>query len=114
MVFMEKELTILLIKDDLTNYKLVMGLENLGLVPEQYFLHASEVVLAMMGIKEEKDKDEGYALYEKMKKETLRYNLANNPKKLDEIANKIYGELESYRLLQTTKQRKKQALKQSF
>ena len=47
----EKELIISLIKDDLTNIRLVHGLESLGLNSGDYYLHLSETIFKLVGIK---------------------------------------------------------------
>jgi len=46
----EKELILSLIKDDLTNIRLVHGLDLLGLDSGNYYLHLSETIFKLIGI----------------------------------------------------------------
>ncbi len=46
----QKELVISLIKDDLTNIRLVHGLDILGLDSGNYYLHLSETIFKLIGI----------------------------------------------------------------
>lgn len=89
----EKQLIINLIKDDLTNHRLVMGLHALGLITETYGLQASETIFNYMDIPSERAYEANYARYETLKDEILEYNLVHEPRKVDEIAGKIYKEL---------------------
>ncbi len=49
-----KKLILSLIKDDLINSKLNIGLANLGLQPELYLLNLSDTIFVIMGIEDNK------------------------------------------------------------
>lgn len=45
----EKGIIVRLIRDDLVSYKLLSGIERLGLEPGTYYLHLGETILLLMG-----------------------------------------------------------------
>ena len=95
----EKELITGLIKDDLTNIRLVKGLEALGLDSGRYYLRLSEIVFLIMGIS-----DEGF--YEKYLQKcntVMRIDIFEHPGKLDELTLKLYTILLRKSKLQTIK-----------
>ncbi len=51
----QKEIIIRLLKDHLIHTKLLKGLENLGLIADDYYLHLSDTIFKMIGIGNEKE-----------------------------------------------------------
>jgi len=45
-----KEVIICLIKDDITNARLISGLQALGITADNYILHTSDVIFELSGI----------------------------------------------------------------
>ena len=67
----KKQLLLSLIRDDLINHRLVMGLNKLGLVSELYLLNAGDTVFKLMNIKEKIGQEYHFAWYMNMKDEVL-------------------------------------------
>lgn len=88
-----KKLILSLIKDDLINSKLNIGLANLGLQPDLYLLGISETVFALMGIK---DDERGEALFEhylELRQKVEAIDLTKSYEFLDSLALEIYNDL---------------------
>jgi hypothetical protein len=96
----EKELLIALIKDDLINHRLVMGLEKLGLVADQYMINVSDTIFKYMGIKEVIGDEKEYAHYEKLKTQVMRLDLKRDYLILNGMAEMLYIELYSIKQMQ--------------
>ena len=82
----KKELIISLIKDDLTNIRLISGLETLGLDSGKYYLSLSEIIFSIMGISDENI----YKKYLKMSNAVMRIDIFEHPKKLNEQKRSVF------------------------
>lgn len=91
----EKELLIALIKDDLINHRLVMGLNRLGLVNELYFIDAGNTVFKLMGIEEKIGHEIHFARYMNLKDKVLKLDFEKHNQRFEVngMAEKIYREL---------------------
>ena len=88
-----KKLILSLIKDDLINSKLNIGLAKLGLQPELYLLGLSDTVFMLLGIK---DNERGEALFEhylELRQKVEAIDLTKSYEALDSLAFAIYNEL---------------------
>ncbi|MCA6435998.1 MAG: hypothetical protein IM600_17115 [Bacteroidetes bacterium] len=88
-----KKLILSLIKDDLINSKLNIGLINLGLQPELYLLGISETVFALMGIKDDEKGEELFEHYLELRQKVEGINFAQSYDSLDDLAVEIYNDL---------------------
>lgn len=86
----EKELLISLIKDDLINVRLVVGLDTVGLDSSNYFLHLSQTIFRLMGFKEDKRDNKLYDKYIRWSKKVLKIDINQEYEKLDAMALEIY------------------------
>lgn len=87
----KKNLIISLIKDDLTNIRLVYGLDVLGLDSGNYYLHLSETIFKLVGIlTDDADFFEGY-----MDECRTVYNIDifKHPELLNSLALSLYNKL---------------------
>lgn len=94
----KRELILSLIKDDLTNLKLVYSLNALGLAADHYTLHAGSTVINLMkinatGLQWENIHD-GYL--ERTRK-VAQIDIQESPLLLDALAKEIYGYLKAQR-----------------
>jgi hypothetical protein len=88
-----KKLILSLIKDDLINSKLTIGLDKLGLQSELYLLGLSDTVFVLMGIK---DNERGEALFEhylELRQKVEAIDLTKSYEFLDGLALDIYNDL---------------------
>jgi hypothetical protein len=88
-----KNLILSLIKDDLINSKLNIGLANLGLEPELYLLRLSDTVFILLGIK---NNERGEALFEhylELRQKVEGIDLVKSYEVLDGLALEIYNVL---------------------
>ena len=89
----KKALVISLIKDNLINTKLVIGLNELGLDAGHFHLSLADIVIDLMDAKMNDDKFEAYLdLYE----EVTGIDIAQDPKLLDDLTEEIYNHLSRY------------------
>ena len=92
----KRELILSLIKDDLTNLKLVYSLNALGLVADHYTLHTGSTVINLMEINASGLQweyiHEGYL--ERTRKVT-QIDIQETPALLDALAEEIYGYLKT-------------------
>lgn len=94
----KKNLILSLIKDDLTNLKLVYSLNALGLAADNYTLHAGSTIINLMkinasGLQWEHIHD-GYL--ERTRKVT-QIDIQESPMLLDALAKEIYAYLKAQR-----------------
>lgn len=90
----DKNLIISLIKDDLTNNKLVSGLNNLGLSAGDYHLQLSETILTMIGLDTEDDSIHDLYFQLTQQSESLDLsNISTREQQLNSMAQSIYSEL---------------------
>ena len=93
-VMLDNNLIISLIKDDLTNNKLVSGLTDLGLCAGDYHLQLSETILTMIGLDTEDDSI--HDLYFQLTQQSESLDLSNigtREEQLNKMAQSIYSEL---------------------
>lgn len=88
-----KKLILSLIKDDLINSKLTIGLDKLGLQTELYLLGLSDTVFALMGIKDNKRGEELFEHYLELRQKVEEIDLIKSYYSLDGLALEIYNEL---------------------
>lgn len=93
----EKELILSLIKDDLVNNKLLIGLDALGLRAADYYLNIGDVIFSLMGFPENNDSDRVYELYLELTKRARFLNLSETQNQLGQLAQEIYAELMVHR-----------------
>lgn len=90
----DKKLLLLLIRDDLINFKLVSGLNKLGLDADIYHIYLGETVFNFMGFQEG---DHSEMLYERIYlahlKKVESVDFSSSTEKLDELSLEIYQEL---------------------
>lgn len=95
----EKELIVSLIKDDLTNVRLVYGLDTLGLDSGDYYLHLSETIFKLVGITV--DDEDFFEEYMEECKTVLNIDIFKHPELLNSLAHTLYHKLvEESELLQ--------------
>jgi hypothetical protein len=75
-----------LIKDELLNSKLIIGLSNIGVCAEHFTLNLSNTILKIVEVKLN---DEEFDRYDKMFEEVLNIDIEDN-KALNELSEKIY------------------------
>lgn len=80
-----------LIKDDLTNIRLVHGLEMLGLNAGNYYLNLNETIFKLTGIRE--DNEEFLDKYIEECRKVNSIDIFNNPELLNDMALRLYSEL---------------------
>ncbi len=102
----KKELIISLIKDNLKNTRLVIGLDKLGLDSGKYHLQLSDTIFKLIGFKSDEHEEKVFEEYIKASMKVASIDIFMHPEKLDAIATKIYENLIQELELQT-KLRKK-------
>lgn len=88
-----EKLIISLIKDDLINTKLIRGLDELGLDSGKYFLHLSDTIFMLIGIKENKKGEKLFEHYLALKHKVRFIDITKSYEALDNLALSIYIEL---------------------
>lgn len=89
-----KDLILSLIRDSLINFKLISGLNLLGLNADDYHIHLSDTIFKLMNLQNHK---QGDLLFEKIylanaqKVKHIRFPASTE--ELDAISNEIYEEL---------------------
>ncbi|WP_341902862.1 hypothetical protein [Fluviicola taffensis] len=94
---MEKEVILSLIKDDLVNHKLLLGLDALGLRAADYYLNISDTIFSLMGFPENKDSDRIYEHYLELTQKARFLNISESQNQLNQLAQEIYLELTVHR-----------------
>lgn len=98
----EKEVILSLIKDDLVNHHLLLGLDALGLCAADYYLNLGDTIFSLMGFPESKDSDRVYELYLELTKKARFLNLSETQNQLNQLAQEIYLELTVHRSILNT------------
>lgn len=93
----EKELILSLIKDDLVNSRLLLGLDSLGLRATDYCLHISDTIFSLMGFPENNHSERFFELYLELTKKARFLNISQSQNQLEELAQEIYAELVAHR-----------------
>jgi hypothetical protein len=83
-----KEIIITLIKDHITNTRLVNGLNALGWHSLDYHLNLSDAIFKLIGIADEKE--ELFEIYLKWCSKVSRTDIFANPELLNEHATEMY------------------------
>lgn len=89
----DKKLILSLIKDDLINSKLTIGLDKLGLQPELYLLGLSDTVFMLLGIKDNERGEELFERYLELRQKVEAIDLVKSYDALDRLALDIYNDL---------------------
>lgn len=93
----EQALILSLIKDDLVNQKLLLGLDALGLRAADYYLQLSDTIFSLMDFPESSHSDRVFELYLDLTKKVRFVDISQSQKQLDELAREIYAELAVHR-----------------
>lgn len=88
-----KKIILSLIKDDLTNTKLINGLIELGLDAGKYYLHPSQTFFALMGFGEYQRDNKLYDEYFDFVEKETTMDILKNPEYLDATALEVYNKL---------------------
>lgn len=88
---LQKDIIISLIKDDLTNIRLVSGLERLGLDAGKYYLHLNETIFKLVGLKE--DRDDFFEKYISECRTVHNIDIFKYPELLNGMALSLYNKL---------------------
>lgn len=83
-----EEIIIRLLKDHLVQTRLLHGLDQLGLCPDNYYLHLSDTIFKMMGIPDEND--ELFQVYLDWCIKMSQTEVFSDQKLLDAYARDIY------------------------
>lgn len=85
----EKELIITLLSDYLKNYRLVAGLNNMGLDANTYGINLGDTIFKLMEFGDAKD-EPIYEQFFKHSQLVLEIDIMRQPEKLDNLVNEIY------------------------
>ena len=88
-----KKLILSLIKDDLINSKLTLGLSKLGLDSELYLLGLSDTVFILMGIENNELGEDLFEHYLELRQKVEAIDLTKSYESLDGLALEIYNDL---------------------
>ena len=95
----QKELIIKLIKDDLINYKLITGLNEIGLEAEKYDVYLCDTVLELIGIEvDDHNVDLVHEYYNSLSAKSKSINMRPDHE-LKELAAEIYDKLCAFKEL---------------
>lgn len=88
----DKELVLMLIRDDLVISKLMYGLTNLGIQADAYLIDISTAVFKLMGLEEENKKNEAiYYAYVTLGTEINKTPIEDAHEVIENIALKMYN-----------------------
>jgi hypothetical protein len=89
-----KELIVSLIKDNLINTKLVLGLSDLGLIADDYYLHLGSTVFNLMGFKASEQSDFIFEnVFRTLSEKVTQINISSSQDELTLLSMEIYQEL---------------------
>lgn len=83
-----KDIIITLIKDHLTNTRLMNGLNALGWHSQEYHLHLSDIIFKLIGISDEKE--ELFEVYLEWCTKVVKAEIFKDPRLFEEYATEIY------------------------
>ena len=86
-------LIIELIEDNISNVKLIFGLENLGIDASLYYFNSPSIVFKLMGIENLNDSDELFEKYFEWLKEGVSIDFSDSREELKKYAELIYERL---------------------
>lgn len=89
----QKQLVKSLIKDDLINNKLIMGLTATGLQAENFSLYLSGTIFGLLGYKDNKFAEKVYFGYVARTKKACEIDNSSNNDGFDSLVNEIYDYL---------------------
>lgn len=89
-----KELIISLIADDMVNYKLVSGLEQINLEAHYYFLKLSETIFELMRFQDDQAGEDAFEYYMSRLYEAKNISVTYERTEINALALDIYTELE--------------------
>jgi hypothetical protein len=90
----KKELVIRLIKDNLINLKLVSGLNHLGLIADDYYLHLGDTIFKIMGFEACEQNDLIFeTVFMGNSEKVTQIAISGSPDELDLLSIEIYREL---------------------
>ncbi len=92
-----QKLIVSLIKSDLINYKLVSGLNDLGLQAHDYLLYLSEFIFDLMEFPESEQSEQTFEQYLQRLQEVKDISIKNNHEPLDTLALDIYNDLNRHK-----------------
>lgn len=102
----KKEIIISLIKDNLKNTRLVVGLDKLGLNASKYHLHLSDTIFQLIGFKSAEYNEKVFTKYVNDSMKVSSVDIFLSPEKLEALATKIYKDLTKELELQNRKNKK--------
>lgn len=89
----DKKIILSLIRDDLTSYRLVSGLETLGLEPNCYYLYLSEIIFILMGFEENEETEKIFEQYMESTEKVNQLSMGSFIEQVENLAEEIYMEL---------------------
>ncbi len=90
----KKELIISLIKDNLINLKLVSGLNHLGLIADDYYLHLGDTIFKLMGFEASEQSDLIFeTVFMGNSEKIAQIAISGSKDELDLLSMEIYREL---------------------
>jgi hypothetical protein len=90
----KKELVISLIKDNLINLKLISGLNHLGLIADDYYLHLGNTIFKLMGFEASAQSDLIFeTVFMGNSEKVTQIAISRSPDELDLLSMEIYQEL---------------------
>lgn len=85
----EKDLILSLLSDYLRSYRLIVGLNNMGLDANNYNIHLGDTIFNLMGLGDEKD-ETIYERFFEYSQLVIDIDIKNYPEKFDAYVNQIY------------------------
>lgn len=90
----KKELIISLIKDNLINLKLISGLNNLGLIADDYYLRLGDTIFKLMGFEASEQSDMIFeTVFMGNSEKVSQIAISGSLDELDLLSMEIYNEL---------------------
>jgi hypothetical protein len=93
-----KHLCISLIRDDLTNLRLLYGLADLNIGADHYMLHLRETVFGLMGFADNDPRiDAIYVKYDVLARNVMRIPIPEGKQEVGELAAEMYERLAQWK-----------------
>lgn len=89
----QKKLILSLIRDNLVNTKLLLGLDGLGFETGHYSLYLGETIFRLMGLEEKGLNEDLYEHYLEIQQRVKFIDIKESFEQLDALALDIYNEL---------------------
>jgi hypothetical protein len=87
------DLILTLIKADMRNYKLILGLDNAGVLAEDFFTDLGRTIMLLMDFEEEDRDDSLYELYDKFMDRLVDINVHQFHDAIKPLSIQLYAEL---------------------